>query len=371
MTTAALNWKKVFLIAGSLCACYMGAGFTSGQEVLQFFTSLGAMGLAAIAISWVIFIYFTYMIYKVSKEQNFKDPYDILEYYCGKILGRAMVWYIVALMYGVYLIMITGAGATINQYYGVPISVGVWAMSILTLVTVVLGIEKLINIIGVIGPVKVLFIVVVCAPSLFVLLSSPTVLSEVDRILPTLAVKKAASNWALSGLLYPCLYVMTAVPFMVACGVAATNIKESIIAGIAGITGFMISVFMLVVAELINIQAIAGKQIPTLVIADKVSSSLGVLFSILIILCIYSTACSFLWSVVRKFAEDKTKKSYILATALAAVGMFFGEIIPFDVLVNTLYPPSGYVGIIFLVSIIIKQFKDKYGTASKNDSTTG
>lgn len=173
LTTESVNWKKTFLLAGSLCACYMGAGFTSGQEVLQFFTSLGTMGLVSIAMSWILFIYFTYVIYKVAKEQNFNDPYDILEYYCGKILGRILVWYIVALMYGVFMIMLTGSGATINQYYGVPIYAGVWAMGILTLGTVVLGIDKLINIIGLIGPVKVLFIVIVGVPALLAMFSSP------------------------------------------------------------------------------------------------------------------------------------------------------------------------------------------------------
>ncbi|WP_371380450.1 hypothetical protein [Sporomusa aerivorans] len=361
MTTESVNWKKTFLLAGSLCACYMGAGFTSGQEVLQFFTSLGTMGLVSIAMSWILFIYFTYVIYKVAKEQNFNDPYDILEYYCGKILGRILVWYIVALMYGVFMIMLTGSGATINQYYGVPIYAGVWAMGILTLGTVVLGIDKLINIIGLIGPVKVLFIVIVGVPALLAMFSSPAAFLEVDKIIPTLELKKASSNWVTAGIIYPCLYVMTAIPFMVACGASATNIKESIIAGVTGISGFMFSVFMLVVAELMNIQAIVGKQVPTLVVAEKISPILGATFSVLIILCIYSTATSYLWGTVRKFAEDRTKKFYIISTVLAGIGMLFGQVIPFDVLVNTLYPISGYVGIIFLVCMIVKQLKDKYG----------
>ena len=364
MTKEAVSWKRVLLIAGALCACFMGAGFTSGQEVLQFFTSLGSMGLVSIGISWILFVYFIYMIYRVSNRENFSNPYDILEYYCGKILGKFMVWYTFALMYSVFLVMLTGAGATINQYYNLPVSVGVWGVGLLALGTVVLGVEKLINIIGVIGPVKVLFIVVICIPSVALLLSSPETLAEADKAIPTLEIKRATSNWTIAGFLYPCLYVMSAVPFLVACGASASNIRESTIAGILGITGFMISVLMLVAAELVNIVDIAGKQVPTLVVADKISQTMGVAFVVLIILCIYSTASSYLWTVTRKFAKDKTKNFYIVAVAFTAVGVLLGERVPFDVLVNTLYPISGYIGIIFLVSIIVKQLKDKFYTVA-------
>ena len=366
MTTEAVNWKKTFLLAGSLCACYMGAGFTSGQEVLQFFTSLGSKGLLAIVIAWIIFIFFTYVIYKVAKEQNFNDPYEILEYYCGKIVGKILAWYVVALMYGVFVIMISGSGATINQYYGIPVYVGVWAMGLVTLGTVVLGIDKLINIIGLIGPAKVLFVLIVCVPSVIAMISSPATLWEIDKIIPTLELKQASSNWVTAGMIYPCLYIMSAIPFMVACGASATNIKESIIAGIAGISGFMFSVFLLVAAELMNIQAIVGKQIPTLIVAEKVSPALGAVFSVLIIFCIYSTATSYFWGAVRKFAEDRTKKFYIIATTLTVIGMFFGQVIPFDVMINTLYPISGYVGILLLICMIAKELKGKYGKTNSD-----
>lgn len=98
---------------------------------------------------------------------------------------------------------------------------------------------------------------------------------------------------------------------------------------------------------------------PTLVIAEHISPILGTIFSILIILAIYSAASSLLLMTVRKFAVDKTKKFNIIAIVLTVVSMSFGGILPFDKLVNILYPLAGYSAIAFIGFMIYKELKIK------------
>ena len=85
------------------------------------------------------------------------------------------------------------------------------------------------------------------------------------------------------------------------------------------------AIFMLILAELVNYELIIGKQVPTLAIATYISPTLGAIFSILIILAIYSAASSLLLMTVRKFSVDKTKRFNIIAISLTVVGMSFGE----------------------------------------------
>ena len=40
--------KEVFKIAGAFVGVIVGAGFASGQEILQFFASFGSLGLVGI-----------------------------------------------------------------------------------------------------------------------------------------------------------------------------------------------------------------------------------------------------------------------------------------------------------------------------------
>jgi uncharacterized membrane protein YkvI len=150
---------------------------------------------------------------------------------------------------------------------------------------------------------------------------------------------------------------MMSVPFLVNCGASARNLKEAKIIGIAGTFAFTVAIIMLVISELVNYKFIIGKQVPTLAIASHVSPVLEIIFSVLIVVAIYSAASSLLLMTVRKFAVDKTKKFNIIATVLTAIGMLFGGVIPFDRLVNILYPLAGYSAIVFIGFMIYKEIK--------------
>jgi uncharacterized membrane protein YkvI len=152
---------------------------------------------------------------------------------------------------------------------------------------------------------------------------------------------------------------MVSIPFQVDCGASAGSVKEARIAGFAGTVAFTIAIISLVIGELVYYKLIVGQQVPTLAIANHISPMLGLVFSVLIVLSIYSAVASFLLMTVRKFAADKTRKFKIIAIILTVIGMFFGGVIPFDKLVNILYPIAGYSAIVFTGFMIYKDLKEK------------
>lgn len=352
-----ISLKNVMLIAGAICAYLIGSGFATGQEVLQFFTTSGTKGIIATLIFLVVMSVSTFILCGTGQKRKFENPYDVFEYYCGKAIGRVYIWYSVVLNYCIFVVMLAGGGATINQYFRIPTYIGTGVIAFLALGTALLGMEKLIKIIGVIGPVKILFVVILGIASIITLFGQPTLLSEASRVMPTLGIKSASSNWAWSGALYTFLCLMMSVPFLVNCGASARNLKEAKVIGIAGTFAFTVAIIMLVISELVNYKFIIGKQVPTLAIASHVSPVLEIIFSVLIVVAIYSAASSLLLMTVRKFAVDKTKKFNIIATVLTAVGMLFGGVIPFDKLVNILYPLAGYSAIVFIGFMIYKEIK--------------
>lgn len=359
-----ISWKKVVLLAGALCAYWIGSGFSTGQEVLQFFTASGTKGIIAALIFVVLMSWLSYILYGIGQKKKFENPYDVFEYYCGKVIGQVYIWYSVALVYGIFVVMLAGGGATIHQYYGIPTYIGTGAIAILALGTTLLGVEKLIDIIGVIGPIKIVFVVIVGVAGIITLFGQPTLLSEANNLMPTLGFKAASSNWAWSGALYAFLALMVSIPFQVDCGASAGSVKEARLAGLIGTFVFTLAIILLVIAELVYYKLIVGKQVPTLEIANHISPILGLIFSVLIVVSIYSAVASFLLMTVRKFAPDRTKKFNIIATVLTAIGMFFGGVLPFDKLVNILYPIAGYSAIVFTGFMIYKELREKNGKAN-------
>jgi uncharacterized membrane protein YkvI len=361
-----ISLKSVVLFAGAICAYLIGSGFATGQEVLQFFTASGTKGIIATLIFLVIMSISTFILCGIGQKKKFENPYDVFEYYCGKTIGQVYIWYSVILNYCIFVVMLAGGGATINQYYGTPTYIGTGVIALFALGTALLGMEKLMKIIGVIGPIKIIFVAILGISSIITLLGQPTLLSEGSKAMQTLGVKSASSNWAWSGALYTFLCLMMSIPFLVNCGASARSPKEAKTVGIVGTVVFTLAIVMLVISELVNYKLIIGKQVPTLVIASHISPMLEIIFSVLIVVAIYSAVSSLLLMTVRKFAVDKTKKFNIIATALTVIGILFGGVIPFDKLVNILYPLAGYSAIVFIGFMIYKELKIKVKKVETN-----
>ena len=361
MGKESIRIKKIIILAGALCAYWIGSGFATGQEVLQFFAANGTKGILAALVFLAVMVPSTYILYGIGQKKKFPNPYDVFEYYCGKVIGKVYVWYSVVLVYAIFVVMLAGGGATINQYYGIPTYIGTGAIALLALGTTLLGAEKLIDIIGVIGPIKIVFVAIVGICGIITLFGQPTLLSEASRLMPTLGFKSASSNWAWSGALYGFLALMVSIPFQVNCGASAGSLKEARTAAVVGTIAFTIAIISLVIGELAYYKLIVGQQVPTLAIANHISPILGLIFSVLIVISIYSAVASFLLMVVRKFANDKTKKFTIIATVLTAIGIFFGGVLPFDKLVNILFPLAGYSAIVFACFMIYKTLSERNG----------
>lgn len=153
-----ISFKKIATIAGAMCAYWMGSGFATGQEILQFFTVNGLKGVLATIIFLFITGISTYFICGVGQREQFENPFDIFEYYCGKWLGAFYTWFSIIVMYCALIVIL--AGATLHEFYDLQTHIGIIIIGLLALGTAVLGVERLIQIVGMIGPVQILFVLV-------------------------------------------------------------------------------------------------------------------------------------------------------------------------------------------------------------------
>jgi uncharacterized membrane protein YkvI len=149
-------------------------------------------------------------------------------------------------------------------------------------------------------------------------------------------------------------------------------VKEARIAGITGSVAFTTAIVLLIISELVFSPLIAGQQVPTLAMANHLSPLLGLLFTVLIVVCIYSSVSSFLLMTVRKFAQNRTRKSYFLTAVFAAFGAICGGILPFDKLINVIYPLAGYSAMLFVLLVIVRMLRERIARhASDSGGRTG
>lgn len=352
MKDDSLNIKQILAFGGAFIGFTTGAGFSSGQEILQFFTAYGYQSIWVVAICMAIFIWYGYCLLEKGRVLQLDSSYDIFKYYCGTHLGKFFEWFTMVFLFSVVIIMISGAGSAVNQYYGLPNVIGRLLMSTLILFTVLSGLEKLVQVIGKLGPV---------IASIALMVGIVSVVQNFDGlmmagdVIKTINVPKATPSWFVASILYPSYTIVGITPFLTSLGKNADSQKTTLGAGIFGGITLLTAALMLNLGMLSNIEAVSSKSIPVLFLAGKISPLLGVGFSIVLISGMYSTSVPMMWSLCSKFAKDGTKRYKIFAITLVTLA-FFGGALPFEKLVGTIYPITGYMGLFLIVGMIYRMF---------------
>lgn len=351
MAAKQINWKKSMTYAGAFIASLIGSGFATGQEVLQYFSAYGYLGISGVIVVFLLFLYVCIDFVIVGHKNKFQKGSDIYKYYCGNVIGSFYDYFSIVFIYMSFIVMLGGAGATMNQQYGLPTAAGGILVGALAAATVIFGLGGIVDIIGKIGPIIILTIIVLGIASIF---NSPQSLAEANELVPRLNILKASKDWFYAASSYVGFCMLWLAGYISSLGASAESRKESIVGIVLGVSGFSLALGIIALGILSNIEQVAGSMIPSLILAGNISSKLAVVFSFIVIAGIYTSSVPLLWQVVARFAEEKTSKFKILTIALAAVGVFVGLKIPFDRLVNIIYVINGYVGIILLGFMIMK-----------------
>ncbi len=351
-----ISGTKVITFAGAFIAFLIGSGFATGQEILQYFTSYGYWGIAGALVVMILLIYIVVAFITVGYQEKFEKPSDIFAYFCGKPLGMFFDFFSIIFIYMSFMVMIAGAGATLNEHFQLSPMAGGIGMAILVMITVCLGLNRLVEVIGVIGPV---IVVLSIALGLSAILKRPEGIAEGNALLPTLELKTASTNWLFAAGSYVGFCMLWLATFMAAMGATANSRKEAALGGALGAVAFSAAVIIVALGLLANIAQVNGTEIPSLYLAHNLHPLLATGFSLIIFAGIYTTAVPLLWTVVARFTKEKSSNFVILTVVLTAIGTFIGLRVPFSTMVNIVYVINGYVGVLLLVLMLVKTLAGK------------
>lgn len=341
--------------AGVYFSAVVGAGFASGQEVMQFFTNYGAISLLAIIPVTLLFGYLGKLFMDLSHELHTNSHSPIIKATCGKWLGLFIDWVITFFMFGCFALMISGGGTTLADYFHINPVLGRVIVATVAVVIVILGFNAISNFSGLIGPVIIVSVLVV---GIIAIIRSTGQINQVAGILKDAEVYRAAPNIGISMLIYVAYCITPNIAVLAGIGNSEEDQKVRALSGWVG--GIALGVCLLVInyALLVNYGAIYKNSIPLVELAVCLYKPLGIYFAIVLVLGILTSAVAFLFGTVTRFTEYGTTKSKLFAVILGILSLLIG-LIPFSKLVNTLYPLLGYVGIVVIVGSIWYSWKKK------------
>ncbi|MEN1968875.1 hypothetical protein WMZ97_12485 [Lentibacillus sp. N15] len=347
------NTFKIIVLAGAYVSFILGAGTATGQEIMQFFVSFGYFGIGAIIIAAILHMWFGAYAMDVGLRLKAKDSKAVFVYFCGKYLGTFFYWFSQLFILVVFVVMISGAGATVAEHFDVGNIIGRAIMAALILITALLRLNTIIKILGIAGPIIVIFAIIVGAGNF-----DTAGLAQVSEIMKEINLSKATSAWWQAGFVYSSFVLLVALPFLANLGKEETNRKNVIIGGALGGLIMLIGVFAIYIGILSNVEKLYTKDIPTLFLADQISPALSLVFSVILLIAIYTTAVGMLWTVSTQFSKGNTVKYRIITIALTVLG-FFGGLFPFAKIIDFVYPIVGYIGLILIAGMLYRQFINK------------
>lgn len=350
-----INKLNVMKFAGAFIAFIIGSGFATGQEIMQFFTSNGLSSLVSIAISLILFTYFGSTVMEAGYDYGRYKKYRPYKYFCGNKVGLFYEYFVPVLLFISVIVMISGAGATLQEYYGLNYYVGCAMMTILVLIAFICGLDSLINVIGFIGPIIVIFSLIV---GFTILIQNLDGLSNISQIMVDINLKKAGGNCVKSGILYASYNMVSGLFFFTTLGNSADTRREAKYGAIVGSLLLMIVILVMNFALLSKIEEIYKLSIPTLYFAKSISPIFGKVFSVVLLCGIFSTAAPNFWTVCDKVSKEGKYNTNIIALIISILAFLFG-LFPFEKLVGNVYPFTGILGVVLFICICLKQISKR------------
>lgn len=362
--------KRLFSILALCGACisfYIGAGFATMQEVVQYEASYGSLFPIVICVAAIIYIYTNISFATNGNRLQLERGGDIYSIYCGilgnkvgKIVSKFFDYFSVIFCYMSFVVMCGGAGSTVEQQWEIPMELGAVILTIFVVCTVIFGLDGILQTLSKIGPVIVIMILLVSVTTTITGFSEiPANISAIDSGGYTEVMKQVGNgNPFLSGASYGGFVILWFAAFLAEIGTKnkLSEVNIGMLLSALFIFGTAAFCCLSLIAH-INVVAIA--DIPALVLAEQLSPILAQIFAVIICAGIYTSAVPLLWTGVRKVAKEGTN-SYKLVTIIAGIiGCVTACFIPYKGLINILYGLNGYLGFILVFLMVVYDVKTR------------
>ncbi|MBA4503273.1 YkvI family membrane protein [Marinobacterium marinum] len=350
--------KEILKIAGAFVGVLVGAGFASGQEIQVFFVNFGLWGLAGTLLSAAVFVFLGMALAGMGSRLQATSHKELVYAICGPALGWLVDGMITFFMFAVTVVMLAGAGALMEQQFGLSALLGSALVTVFIITVVCLDIRRVITLIGSVTPVLVMVSLAIAA---YAVLTREADLNALEAVAETQT--PGARYWWLGALLYVSYNIVAGVPILAIMGGAVANERKAAWGGLLG--GAILGGLMLVIAMalLSRLDSIAGAPMPMLLLVQEVSPALSVLVAMVILGMILNTAVGALYAFTARFLPAGTRQFRFgaIGIGLAAYG---GSLVGFVSLVGQVYPFFGYLGFFLMAAILFAWIRQRRAGAA-------
>lgn len=343
--------KEAVKIGFAYVGIVVGAGFSTGQEVMQFFAPYGLWSYIGVLISGLILGFIGRQVAKIGTAFEATNHESTLQYLFGEKFSKIFDYILVFFLFGIAVTMIAGSGSTFQESFGIPTWLGALIMTIVIYLTLLLDFNKIVSALGIVTPFLIIMVILIAVYYLF---AGSVPLNEVNS-----TVDKTSAFWGvIRGLMYGGLAFAVGFSTVVAIGGDAS--KRKISGGGAMFGGVIYTILLALINFALQSEypKIKNVEIPTLTLANAIHPWIGLVLTVIMLAVMYNTILGLCYSFAARFTEPYSKKYHIFI-AVMMVAAFILSFVGFADLINFLYNIMGVVGLFIVVAVLIKYYLRK------------
>ena len=358
MKKAAISIASVAALCGACIAFYIGAGFATMQEVMQYEASYGSLFWVVIAVAAVIYLYTNISFATNGSRFKLKRGGDIYKHYCGKYVGTFYDYFSAFFCYVCFIVMCGGANSTVTQQWGLPNGVGAIILTVVVVGTALFGLKGIVGALSKVGPIIIALVLLV---SVWTCVTQGSGFAEGAAALDAgkyQVNQVGGGNPLAAGASYAGFVILWFATFLAELGAKNRAVEINLGVVLSAVCVFAVAA-LACVALISSIDQTAAADIPALVLAGNISPALAQVFAVVVFFGIYTTSVPLLWTGIGRVAEEGTPRYRMFIVIGGVVGCIIACFLPYTALVNVLYGMNGYLGFILVAFMIVHDVRLK------------
>lgn len=340
--------RTATIISFAFIGTLVGAGFASGQEALLYFAAFGTQGIWGAVLSSALMIIAGVTILQLGSYFQADEHMEVF----GGISSKVMSWVLdiatIVTLFSIGFVMFAGAGANLNQQFGIPVWIGAVIMLVATIGVGMLDVDKVTGAIGALTPILLIMVIFGCGWTL--INAHPDwgalnayVAQNVDTTLP---------NWWIGALNYTGLNVICVASMATVIGGNQLDTRAAGLGGLFGGMGYLIMLLLLSISLLVKIETVSGEDMPLLSLINEVHPTLGLIMALVIFGMIFATSLGMFFALGKRLARGRENRFRLIFISACLIG-FVLSFVGFKELVSVVYPILGYLGVLLIAVVTV------------------
>lgn len=339
--------KIIFVYIGLI----IGAGFASGREICEYFNFCSNTDYTGVAAACILFIFICYIILKKSMKYSL---YTIRDYVGGmfpksNFLRRIFLCLIFCDLLSGMIVMLSSCGEIINTQFGYPKIIGTLLLALGCFIVFIFDIKG-------IAVINIILVPIITA--VIIIISLGSIIPGLSENVFLLGFKPEQSrNILLCSICYVSYNTLTAASVLSPLTKNIKNQRTIILSSLTAGTIIGLMIFLVWFAVGMNFSSVWYESFPLRKLAEGINQNLTHLYTMCLIMSIFTTAVSEGYGIISYFNSDTKLKRIIISAAVLIVLIPFSAI-NFSSLVKHLYYWLGMFGLLWMAAILIDYFKN-------------